>query len=110
MASDTTYTSAIASAKAFHAAAESDANSIRQRQIAAMNMADEMQGLDVDALSMSEVFELLDRLKTAEEAVAAVGEQAGVVQSGLSGRHGGLDEAHANAPVKAAERDFYSGQ
>ena len=45
-----------------------------------------------------------DRLR---EALAAAADLAASMRDGLRRRHGGLQEAHSAAPVRAADRDFY---
>lgn len=47
-----------------------------------------------------------DRLR---EALAAAADLAASMREGLRRRHGGIAEAHQSAPVRAADRDFYTG-
>lgn len=110
MASDTTYTSVQRAAAALAAHAETDVATIGNRIVAATAMADQMQAHDVDSGSLSEVLDLIDRMKAAQEALRAVGEQTAMFSGNLGRRHKNLDDAHAEAPVPAAQRDFYTGQ
>jgi hypothetical protein len=47
-----------------------------------------------------------DRLR---EALAVAADLAASMREGLRRRHGGLAEAHQSAPVRAADREFYTG-
>ena len=74
----------------------------------AMQVAEDLQGAEADGATISAQMELADRVRTAEASLRAVEEQAGVVKNALQ-QHSGLQEAHDNAPVRAANRDFYQG-
>jgi len=105
--SDTTYSSVLQRAQAFLAQSDQDSAAIEARLNDAITDADGMQGAEVDSATLGEQMDLIDRLREAQAALTAVGEQATVVANGVQQRHSGLDEAHREAPVRAAQRDFY---
>lgn len=106
--SDTTFTTVRERATAFVAQADQDMAAIEASLNKAIADADGMQAADVDSATLGEQMDLIDRLQAARSSIAAVGEQAGVIANGIQQRHGALDEAHRDAPVRAANRLFYA--
>jgi hypothetical protein len=106
---DTNYTTVLTNAKAFAAHADEDATTAAQRRQTAEQHLEEMQAAEVDPATLSSQMDLVDKLRAAEEAAKATGEHATAVADGLQQRHGGLKAAHDDAPVRAAQRDFYEG-
>ena len=74
---------------------------------AAGTMADEMQSLGVDSATLGAMADHLDALDAAEKAQQRVTETAQAVSHALTRGHQQLAEAHKDAPVAAADREFY---
>ena len=108
-ASETTYDSVMAAAKAAQAQADHDLAAVRERKQAAAQTGDEMTGQNVDSGTLSAQMELMERLDAAEKAHAAVLDAAGRVITSLQSNHGGIKEAVDSAPVVAAATPFYQG-
>ena len=108
-ASETTYDSVMAAAKAAQAQADHDLAAVRERKQAAAQTGDEMTGQNVDSGTLSAQMELMERLDAAEKAHAAVLDAACRVISSLQSNHGGIKEAVDSAPVAAAATPFYQG-
>jgi len=104
---DTNYTTVQTAANGQAASAENAAAEVARQRAEAERIAEEMQAADVDGATLSAQMDHVDRLRHAESALSGVPESATVVTSGLQQRHGGLKEAHDNAPVRAADRTFY---
>jgi hypothetical protein len=104
---DTNYTTVLTNAKGFAAQADEDAVTARSRRMLAEHHAEEMQAAEVDAATLSSQMDLVEKLRASEEAQQAIGEHATQVSDGLQQRHGGLKQAHDDAPVRAAQRGFY---
>lgn len=71
--------------------------------------AEQMQALEVDPVTLSAMSDYLDTCDRAMKAQQAVIEAAKNVEVTLKRGHEGLAEAHKDAPVAAAKRDFYEG-
>jgi hypothetical protein len=106
-AADTTYGGVLASMSA--AKDDAEAKSAEQQQASkhAGSMADEMQAMEVDPTTLSAMADHLDAHETAVKALQRVQETAETVEAAMKRGHAGLAEAHANAPVQAATREFY---
>lgn len=112
-----------AEAKTATAGAEARANETAAASREAAALADQMQGLGVDAATLSAMADHLDArdeatkaeiavqeaAAAAEKAHAKVLETAGTVDATLKRGHANLNEAHQNAPVEAADKQFYAG-
>ena len=98
---------AVATAKSHAALAEQDAATFRQRLLAIEQQIDSMQGDEVDPQSLGELMDLRDRYAAAVKIAEECSEGSSSFATSLSRRHEGLAEAHENAPVQAAKRDFY---
>lgn len=109
MTADTNYTTVLTNAKKAADDAEQDAVAAAKRRQVAQQHAEEMQAAEVDGATLSSQMELVERLQAAEQAAKETGEHAMAVYSGLQQRHGGLHDAHVEAPVRAAKREFYEG-
>ena len=107
--SDTTYDSVIKQMEAVRNAEESSLADRRSSTQRANSAADDMQALDVDPQTLSAMADHLDAHSDAEKAQQRVMETAETVKSALQRGHQGLNEAHQNAPVKAADKEFYEG-
>ena len=105
--SETTFTTVIDAAKGSAASSEGHLASIRAERAKYERMFDEAQRLDVDAGNLSRLMDIIDGYQKAEEALTGLQDSATALPDGLNRDHGALAEAHANAPVRAAERDFY---
>lgn len=108
--SDTTYTDVLDKAKKYAADAETDAQTVGERRRELEQIADELQELDVDNDSLGELLELASLHARAEEIHKEIQDRAGAVPTGLQNRHGGVNEAAADQPVKMAHRGFYGQQ
>jgi hypothetical protein len=106
-ATDTTYTTVDVAAKEQATQAEYAAADVAAQRKAAEQILDDMQALDIDPATLSSQADHVARLKLAEDALTSVTESGAAVSDGLQRRHGGLKEAHDDAPVRAAEREFY---
>lgn len=106
-ASEVTHSAVVASAQQYADAAEQDAATAESRRKELETMADQMQALDVDSASLSEVMELADLHRQQEATAKQIQEHAAALPKNLQQRHGHLDEAHREAPVRAAERGYY---
>jgi hypothetical protein len=106
-ASEVTHSAVVASAQQYAGAAEQDAATAESRRKELETMADQMQALDVDSASLSEVMELADLHRQQEATAKQIQEHAAALPRNLQQRHGQLDEAHREAPVRAAERAYY---
>jgi hypothetical protein len=70
---------------------------------------------DERAAAVAEATEAVEAAKAAlararawlRETLESAADIAGKMRAGLKRRHGGLQEAHADAPVRGAEREFY---
>jgi hypothetical protein len=105
--SETTYASVIESAKGSAASAEGNLAAISAERARYEAMADEMAGLEVDSGTLSNVMDIIDGLRTAEQAMTGIQDTASALPAALERDHGQLDEAHRDAPVVAAQRQFY---
>ena len=101
------YTTTQTAANNQAAAADYAAADIRSQRAAAEQILEEMQSANVDAGSLSDQADHVARLRAAEQAVTQITESGAQVSSGLQQRHGGIKEAHDDAPVKAAESGWY---
>ena len=106
---DTTYTSVLADAKAAHAQSDEDTSAIKQRMDAAYAAADEMTAANVDPAVIDAKLSYADSLKQALDALTQAGEHAGNTAELAEKYHGGMQEAHDNAPGQVAERSFHEG-
>jgi hypothetical protein len=109
MTADTNYTTVLQNAKLASEQADQDTVTASARRVVAQQHAEEMQAVEVDPATLSSQMELVERLQAAEQAAKETGEHAMAVYTGLQQRHGGLKEAHDDAPVRAAQREFYEG-
>lgn len=107
--SDTNYTQALQNAKTYAAQADEDFTAAQKRRVQAETDAEGMQALEVDAATLSSQMDLVESARVQEEAAKAVLEYATAVADGLQQRHGGLQAAHDDAPVRAAKREMYEG-
>lgn len=107
MSGDANYTGVKDAATGQAAHAEHSAAEITRQRQEAEALAEHMQAVDVDAATLSAQMDHADQLRKAEQALLGVPESAQTVSTGLAQRHGGLHEAHQNAPVRAADRTFY---
>lgn len=105
---EVTYDEVLRQARQYADTAEVYLAGVRDKKAALTAMADHMQALDVDSASLAEVADLIDLHRDAETALAEVHDRATAFAGEFARRHSLLAEAHASAPVKAAERDFYA--
>ena len=105
--SDTTYDSVIKQMEAVRDAEESSLADRRSSTQRANSAADDMQALDVDPGTLSAMADHLDAHSDAEKAQQRVMETAEQVKDALTRGHKGLSDAHKEAPVRAADREFY---
>jgi hypothetical protein len=106
--SETTFSTVIESAKGSAASAEGNLAAISAERARYEAMADEMASLEVDSGNLSNVMDIIDGLRTAEQAMAGIQDTASALPAALERDHGQLDEAHRDAPVRAASRGFYA--
>ena len=104
---DGTYTDVHGGAAEHASAAEAALADYRAQLTAAQARLDGMEASGVDQATLADQADLVERLRAAVNAIAAVEDQAPAVGAGLERRHGGLKQAHDDAPVPAAERQFY---
>lgn len=109
MAADITYDGVLASMTGSKAAAEAHSAEMDQASKLAAQQADQMQALEVDPVTLSAMADHLDAHGEAVKAQARVIETAEMVEEALKRGHAGLNAAHQDAPVPAAQRDFYAG-
>ena len=107
-ASDTTYDGVLQAMQAERAAAESRAAEQKAASQRAGQQAEEMQALDLDPATLGAIADHLDAQTAAVTAQQRVMETAGAVESALKRGHAGLAEAHKDAPVQAADKQFYA--
>jgi predicted amino acid-binding ACT domain protein len=109
MASDITYDGV--TALMAHARTDAETNAAVQQQLSrnAEAISDQMQAIGVDAVTLGAMADHLDAQKAAVTAQQRVQETAESVDAALKRGHAGLAEAHQNAPVQAADREFYVG-
>jgi chromosome segregation ATPase len=102
--------------------AEAQAQEVADAKNRASATAEGMQMLRMDALTLSAMFDHLEALDASEKAhqhvlealeaarkeAARAMETAQNVLHVLAQGHAGLAEAHQNAPVAAADREFYA--
>lgn len=105
--SDTTYDGVIRQMEAVRDAEESSLADRQASSRQANSAADDMQALDVDPASLSAMADHLDAHQEAEKAQQKVMETAEAVKDALERGHRGLSEAHKDAPVRSADREFY---
>lgn len=108
-ATDTTFASVLANAIADVAKADQDTQSIRAAAAAAYERADAMTAADVDSAVIDAQLARAAKLSAAAGLVAEAGEYAGSVKTLAEQKHGGMQEAHDNAPGKIATREFHGG-
>jgi hypothetical protein len=108
MASDITYDVVLQNMDKEKAGAEQRAAEQQQAAKDAGTMADNMQALEVDPATLGAVADHLDAHEEAVKALQRVRESAENVEAALKRGHAGLSEAHKDAPVAAADRDFYA--
>jgi hypothetical protein len=109
MAADVTYDGVLTSMARAKADAEGRAAEQQQAAAQASVMADLMQALEVDPATLSAVADHLDAHDAATKAQARVFETAEAVDAALKRGHAGLNQAHQDAPVTAADKSFYEG-
>jgi hypothetical protein len=107
--SDTTFDSVIRQMEAVCNAEESSLADRRNSTRQANAAADSMQALHVDPRTLSAMADHLDAHTDAEKAQQRVMETAESVKAALERGHRDLNEAHQNAPVDAADKEFYEG-
>jgi hypothetical protein len=107
-AADTTYDGVLTNMAATRNVAEGHAAEMQTASQRASQQADEMQALDVDKDTLSAMADHLDAHDAAVKAQQRVIETAESVEAALKRGHQGLAEAHQNAPVEAAEKQFYA--
>lgn len=105
--SDTNYTTVVTAARAQADQADAAAADVRAQRANAEQVLEAMQAAGLDAGSLSDQADHVARLRAAEQALDAVTESGAQVSSGLGQRHGGIKQAHDDAPVEAAESGFY---
>lgn len=102
------YRQMVATSQAQASAAEQHAVTFEQMAQAVENMADSAHGDDMDGGTLADLAELAAKYRNASVAAQACFEGSTNFSSALQQRHGGLAEAHENAPVDhAAKREFY---
>src|SRR6185369_12830140 len=69
----------------------------QQQLTAAQARLEGMEAAEVDSATLADQADLVERLRAAVNAIAAVEDQAPAVGAGLAQRHGGLKEAHDDA-------------
>lgn len=109
VAADTTYDGVLASMTTEKGNAEQRAAEQRQASREASTMSEQMQALEVDPRTLSAMADHLDAHDAATKAQQHVQETAEAVESAMKRGHKGLNEAHQNAPVQAADKAFYAG-
>ena len=107
-AADTTYDGVLSSMAAAKNVAEGHTAEMQQASRKAAAMSDEMQALDVDPATLSVMADHLDAHEAAVKAQQRVQETAEAVEATLKRGHQGLAAAHQDAPVEAAEKQFYA--
>ena len=107
-ASDTTYDSVIQAMKDEQAAAEARTAEQQAASQRASQQSEEMQALDLDPDTLGAIADHLDAQQAAVTAQEKVMETAEAVQTALTRGHAGLAEAHQDAPVQAADKEFYA--
>lgn len=105
---DVTYDGVLATMAAEKANAETRAAEQQQASRMASVLSDQMQALEVDPASLSAMADHLDAQDAAVKAQQRVQETGEAVELALKRGHQGLAEAHQNAPVDAARREFYA--
>lgn len=106
-ATDTNYTTVLTSADNQAELADASAADIRNLRIQAELMLEGMEAANMDPASLADQADHVARLRAAEQALNGVTESGAQVSKGLKVRHGGIKEAHDDAPVEAAESGFY---
>ena len=104
---DVTYDGVISAMSAAVARAEGSAAEQQQAGQQASAMADQAQAAGVDPATLSAMADHLDAHDAATKALQRVQETAEAVELALKRGHAGLAEAHQDAPVQAADREFY---
>jgi hypothetical protein len=107
-AADTTYDGVLSQMAAAKADAENRAAEQQRASQNASNTSEEMQALEVDSQTLSAMADHLDAHADATKAQNRVQETAEAVEAALKRGHKDLAEAHQNAPVEAAQKEFYS--
>ena len=105
---DVTYDGVLASMTAEKASAEGRAAEQQQAGRQASAASEHMQSLDVDPATLSAMADHLDAHDAAVKAQQRVQETAEAVEAALKRGHAGLAQAHQDAPVQAADRQFYA--
>jgi hypothetical protein len=106
MATDTNYTESLRLAKEVEAEADAAVNDIRWQQMA--NQVDTIGALmRGDTATLSDAADVADSLREQKKAMEQTRDAASAFASNLQRRHGGIKEAHDDAPVPAAEAEFY---
>jgi len=108
VAADTTYDGVLTSMSAAKADAEVKAAEAQQASTSAGSLADQMQGVEVDTGTLSAMADHLSAHDDVVKAHQKLYETAEAVEMALKRGHAGLSEAHKDAPVQAAAREFYS--
>lgn len=107
MSGDITYDGVLRRMAVAISGAEQRGAEVSAAKSAAGTMADEMQSLGVDSATLGAMADHLDALDAAEKAQQRVTETATAVNDALRRGHQGLSEAHKDAPVAAAQSEFY---
>lgn len=109
VAADTTYDGVLASMTAAKADAEVKATEAHQASRSADSLADQMQAVEVDPGTLSAMSDHQAAHDEVTKAHQKLFETAEAVEAALTRGHKGLAEAHQDAPVRAAAREFYAG-
>ena len=107
MAADVTYDQLMAEAQKVINEAEAELARLKMSRIG--NMVEGMVGLVNDSQSLSRAAEIDEALRQQMKAAGQVLDSAQAFRDGLRHDHGGMNEAHQDAPVKGAQPEFYDG-
>lgn len=105
---DTTYTQQLQELQAIRRDAEEEVNSVRLKRM--VSRLDVLTSLGLDGASLSEAAAIDDALQAQQKAAQQTLDMADAAISGLTRRHGGIQEAVDNSPIaQPAQPEFYAG-
>ena len=104
---ETTYDQTVAEANGIIAECEQEIARLQTRRLAAK--VEQMASAGLDTGSIGRAMEIDDALKAQEKAAQQALDAAQAFRDGLKRDHGGMNEAHQNAPVVGAQPEFYAG-
>jgi hypothetical protein len=107
MAADTTYDQLMKESQDAINEQEQHIESLRRSQVG--NWVDGLTGLLNDSHSLSRAAEVDEALRAEQKAAQQVMDALQAFRDGLRHDHGGMNEAHQDAPVRGAQPEFYEG-